>query len=163
MSTVPPLWTKPDADGKQRFAQASKQRLTLSCLRGVDGLFVLSTDENGQQGISGPFAGADARDFADLVAHASLRSRGRIKVDVDLDSFPYTPDPRNGEVWVPEEESVSYRDVNGELVEEPSGFCVIHMSSGGGSAQGEGGFATLEEAKAAAVRIARQHNAVLLT
>ena len=143
----------------------AKQRPTLSCLdRGADGLFVLSTDENGQQKTFGPFAGADARDFAVRAsARASVRSRGRIKVDVDLDSFPYTPDPRNGEVWVPEEEGVTYRDVNGELVEEPSGFCVIHMSSGGGSAGGEDGFATLEEAKAAAVRIARQHNAVLLT
>jgi hypothetical protein len=141
------------------------RRLTLSCLdRGVDGLFVLSTDENGKQETIGPFAGADARDFAVLAsARGSIRSRGRIKVDVDLDSFPYTPDPRNGEVWVPEEEGASSRYVNGEWIELPSGFCVIHMSSGGGSAGGEDGFATLEEAKAAAVRIARQYNAVLLT
>ena len=150
---------------KQRPTLSGKQRPTLSCLdRGVDGLFVLSTDENGKQETIGPFAGADARDFAVLAsARGSIRSRGRIKVDVDLDSFPYTPDPRNGEVWVPEEESVTCEHVNCEWIEEPSGFCVIHMSSSGNSAGGEGGFATLEEAKAAAVRIAREHNAVLLS
>jgi hypothetical protein len=74
----------------------------------------------------------------------------------------YTPDPRNGEVWVPEGEGASCQYVNGEWVETPCGFSVIHMSSGGGSAGGEAGFATLEEARAAAVRIARERNAVLL-
>ena len=30
MSTLPPLWTKPDADGKPRFAQASDEALGVS-------------------------------------------------------------------------------------------------------------------------------------
>jgi hypothetical protein len=120
--------------------------------------YVLLTDERGRlQETIGPFVtGRAAKDWAIKAAR-----HHRCNIAISWDSFPCTPDPRNGEVWVPEEEGASCQYVNGEWVETPCGFFVIHMSSGGGSAGGEGGFATLEEARAAAVRIARERDAVL--
>jgi hypothetical protein len=94
-------------------------------------------------------------------AKRPVSAQADIRVDRGTSPQPYEPDPRNGEVWVPEVEGVRCQYVNGEWVETPCGFSVIHMSSGGGSAGGEDGFAPLEEAKAAAVRIARERNAVL--
>jgi hypothetical protein len=70
-------------------------------------------------------------------------------VKIDWDSF--TPDPRNGEVYVTEyyEEETPYT---------PSGFAVLHNLHSRDSACGY--FKTLAEARAAAERIARERNAV---
>jgi hypothetical protein len=46
MSTVPPLWTKPDADGKPRFAQASDEALGGSQCRVIDVGELLSSSWN---------------------------------------------------------------------------------------------------------------------
>jgi hypothetical protein len=125
--------------------------------------YVLLTDEWGALQKTGPFvSGGAAKEWAINAARNCLCPwQHRCNIAIDWDSFPYTPDPRNGEVWVTEGGGARCRYVNGEWVETPCGFYVIHMSSGGGSAGGEGGFATLEEARAAAVRIARERDAVL--
>jgi hypothetical protein len=110
--------------------------------------------DNDYERVFGPFPKAGAREFALAISRAS---RGLVKID--WDSFPYDPDPRNGEVYATE--TVLWDIVDGVETETPNGFAVVHMSSGGGSAGGCDGFETLAEAQAAAERIAREHNAVL--
>jgi hypothetical protein len=132
------------------------RRPTISCLDGGgDGLFVQRTDARGYKETFGPFPDPSAaREFA---ANISKQSG----VQVDWGTFPtaYTPDPRNGEVYATE--AFVCRRENGQWIEEPDGFMVVHMSHSGNSVGGCAGFETLEEAQAAAVRIAREYNAVL--
>jgi hypothetical protein len=133
-----------------------RSRPTISCLDGgKDGLFVLRTDERGHKEAFGPFPNSSAaREFA-----ANISKQSGVRVDWETFPTAYRPDPRNGEVYATE--AFVCRRENGQWIEEPDGFMVVHMSYSGGSAGGCGGFETLEEAQAAAVRIAREHNAVL--
>jgi hypothetical protein len=124
------------------------RRPVFSCVDGgSDGLFVLHKET------FGPFPDpSEAREFA-----ANISARANIPVDWETFPQPYVPDPRNGEVYATE--TFLWDSVDG--VENFDGFAVVHMSSGGGSAGVYGNYETLEEAQAAAVRIARERNAVL--
>jgi len=99
-----------------------------------------------------------------VVADPSLRSpsppagqRGGLKVIPFR--RPYAPDPRNGEVYATEMYEIKY--VDGVETETFAGFDVVHMAYNGDSPGMCGTYETLEEAQAAAVRIARERNAML--
>lgn len=130
------------------------KRPTLSCLDGGrDGLFVLYTDEQ-PSGAFGPFDEAAAREFA---TNISGQSGGRILID--WDSFPYRPDPKNGEVYATE--WCQHHCQEESEATGPRDFAVVHMSQYGDSADVRRGFVTLETAQAEASRLARELNAVL--
>ena len=74
-------------------------------------------------------------------------------------SFPYAPDPRNGEVYATKIDEIKY--VDGVETETFGGFVVVHMADDGDSAAIFWGYETLEEAEADAERIARERKAVL--
>ncbi|ABA04755.1 hypothetical protein Nwi_1494 [Nitrobacter winogradskyi Nb-255] len=71
----------------------------------------------------------------------------------------YRPDPANGEVYATEFFECSY--IDGNEVQTPAGFAVVHESKSGGSAGIQRGFETMEAAKIAAVAEAVRLNAVL--
>jgi hypothetical protein len=131
------------------------ERPTLTYLGGERrrGWFVLYEHDDYHH-VFGPFPKAGTREFALAISRASNGF-----VEIDWDSFPYTPDPKNGEVYATE--SFWWRYENGQEIETSAGFVVVHMSHSGNSAGMYGEFETLAEAQAAAVRIARERNAVL--
>ena len=120
---------------------------------GRDGSFALFTDEHGcPQEAIGPFrTEAEVREWV-------IKAAGpyRYHVVIDWDSFPYAPDPRNGEVYATE---IKY--VDGVETETLGGFVVVHMADDGDTAEIFRGYSTLEEAQADAERIARERHAVL--
>jgi hypothetical protein len=131
-----------------------KGRATFSYLdAGRDGSFALFTDELGRpQEAIGPF-GTEA-EVREWVVRSARPYRGEIVID--WASFPCAPDPRNGEVYATE---IKY--VDGVGTETYGGFVVVHMADDGHAAEIFRGYATLEEAQAAAERIARERHAVL--
>jgi hypothetical protein len=72
---------------------------------------------------------------------------------------PYRPDSRNGEVYATSSYLTQY--IDGVEIETPDGFIVVHMSRSGDSAAIFRGYESIEEAEAAASRIARERKAVL--
>jgi hypothetical protein len=131
------------------------ERPTLTYLGGERrrGWFVLYEHDDYQH-VYGPFPKAGTREFVLAISRASNGF-----VEIDWDSFPYTPDPRNGEVYATACDKCRYE--NGQWIEEPDGFMVVHMYRSGTSAGGSTGYKTLEEAQAEAERLARECNAVL--
>jgi hypothetical protein len=72
---------------------------------------------------------------------------------------PRKPDPRNGFVYATESYETRYDD---DIETETfAGFIVVHMADDGDSAVLYRGYATIEEAEAAARRIAREPNVAL--
>ena len=123
---------------------------------GRDGSFALFTNERGRpQEAIGPF-GTEA-EVREWVIKAAEPYRGQIVIA--WDSFPYAPDPRNGEVYATKIDEIKY--VDGVETETFGGFVVVHMADDGHAAEIFRGYATLEEAQADAERIARERHAVL--
>ena len=126
-------------------------RAAFSYLDGCrDGSFVLFTDEYGRPWETiGPFGTAvEARKWA-------IKAAGPYcgQIVIDWDSFPYEPDPKNGEVFITEW---------GECrPHAPTEFAVVYRARSIDSADVRRGFATLKAARASALRLAREHNAVL--
>ena len=127
-----------------------RRRATFSYLDGGrHGLLVLFTDEDGRPcKANGPFGtAAEARERA-------IKAVGQYcgQIVIDWDSFPYEPDPKNGEVCVSE---------MGECHPHTSTeYVVVHIPQCG-DVEVIPGFATLRTAQVAASRRAREHNAVL--
>ena len=99
--------------------------------------------------------------MSNVICFPGARRPKQSGLGVDLETSPtaYVPDPRNGEVYATE--SFEWRCENGQEIETSAGFVVVHISQSGNSAGMYGGFETLAEAQAAALRIARERNAVL--
>jgi hypothetical protein len=97
--------------------------------------------------------------MSNVICFPGARRPKQSGLGVGLEPSPtaYVPDPRNGEVYATE--SFERRCENGQEI--AAGFVVVHISQSGNSAGMYRGFETLAEAQAAAVRIAREHNAVL--
>lgn len=124
-------------------------RAAFSYLDGCrDGSFVLFTDEYGHPCESIVGTAVEAREWA-------IKAAGPYcgQIAIDWDSFPYEPDPKNGEVFVTEW---------GECrPHSPTEFAVVYRTRSVDSADVRRGFATLKAARASALRLAREHNAVL--
>jgi hypothetical protein len=127
-----------------------KSRETFSYLDACrDGCFVLYSYAGIPVETIGPFGtAAESREW---VIKAAGPYCGQIAID--WDSFPYEPDPKNGEVYV---------TTWGEcLPNVPTEFAVVHTSQPGDGSEVLRGFATLKAAQASALRLARERNAVL--
>lgn len=93
-------------------------------------------------------------------AKRPVATQAGIRVNRETVLQAYAPDARNGDVWVTESYEIEYDD--GVRTDILGDFIVLHMADDDGdSASWCGCFETLKEAQAAAVRIARERNAVL--
>jgi hypothetical protein len=127
-----------------------KSRETFSYLDACrDGCFVLYSYAGIPVETIGPFGtAAEAREW-------TIKAAGPYcgQIVIDWDSFPYEPDPKNGEVFITEW---------GEWrPHAPTEFAVVYLAQSVDSADVRRGFATLKAARASALRLAREHNAVL--
>jgi hypothetical protein len=108
-----------------------------------DGCFVLYSCAGIPVEAIGPFGtAAESREWA-------IKAAGPYcgQIAIDWDSFPYEPDPKNGEVYV-----TTWGECHPNV---PTEFAVVRTSQPGNGSEVLRGFPTLKAAQASALRLAR--------